>query len=138
MAHNVLQLAEGGAFGAPTCQAKINVYSEPKSFCHHERPAFGKVLLWAGFLSGYLVSSFFNSVEIRFNSRLSATTSTKYSLSSVAGCGRDSRSNFIRNVFLSESKSVRSSKDKFGSVNPMSTYSGLALCERVSNQSISD
>ncbi len=105
----------------------VFIYSEPKSFCHQIRPAFGKVLLWAGLLSGYLLSSFFNSVEIRFNSKLSAITSTKYSLSSVADCGRDSRSNFIRNVFLSESKSVRSSKDKFGSVNLMSTYSGLTF-----------
>jgi len=27
---NGLQLAEGGAFGAPTCQAISNIYSEPK------------------------------------------------------------------------------------------------------------
>jgi len=45
MSGNVLQLAEGGAFGAPTCQATTNVYSEPKSLCHHVRPAFGKALL---------------------------------------------------------------------------------------------
>jgi hypothetical protein len=51
MRHNGLQLAEGGAFEAPSCQATTNVYSEPKSFCHHVRPAFGKVLLWAGVLS---------------------------------------------------------------------------------------
>jgi len=50
LAGNVLQLAEGGAFGAPTHQATANVYSEPKSFCHHERPAFGKVLLGAALL----------------------------------------------------------------------------------------
>jgi hypothetical protein len=42
---NVLRLAEGGAFGAPTCQATTNVYSEPKSFCPHVSPAFGKLLL---------------------------------------------------------------------------------------------
>ena len=36
--------------GRPTirstiCQATTNVYSKPKSFCNHVRPAFGKVLL---------------------------------------------------------------------------------------------
>jgi hypothetical protein len=46
---DVSRLGEGGAFRAPTCQATTTVYSEPKSFCHNERPAFGKVLLWAGF-----------------------------------------------------------------------------------------
>ena len=51
LAGNVLQLAEGGAFGVPIFQATINVYSEPKSFCHLERPAFGKVLLWAAYYS---------------------------------------------------------------------------------------
>ena len=45
MTANVLQLAEGGDFEAPTFQASTNVHSEPKSFCHHERPAYGKVLL---------------------------------------------------------------------------------------------
>jgi hypothetical protein len=43
--HNVLQLAEGGAFGEPLVKLRLMFYSEPKSFCHHVRPAFGKLLL---------------------------------------------------------------------------------------------
>ncbi len=124
VAANGLKLAEGGAFGAPTYQAMINVYLESKSFCHHERPAFGKVLLWAGFLSGYLYNSFFKSVTILFNSALSALISTKYSVSSFSDCGRNSRLNLILNIFLSASKSLRSSNDRLGSVKLMSVYSG--------------
>jgi hypothetical protein len=40
-----LALAEGRGFRSTFCQATINVYSEPKSFFNHDRPAFGKVLL---------------------------------------------------------------------------------------------
>ncbi len=47
MTGNGLRLPEGGDFGAQNCQATINDYSEPKSFCNHVRPAFGKVLLGA-------------------------------------------------------------------------------------------
>ena len=47
---NVLGLAEGGALKKSTCQTTNNDYSEPKSFCQKERPAFGKVLLVAVFI----------------------------------------------------------------------------------------
>jgi hypothetical protein len=36
-------LVEGEAFDVQTCQVITNIYSELKSFCHHERPDFAKV-----------------------------------------------------------------------------------------------
>jgi hypothetical protein len=44
-----LALAEGRGFRSTFCQAKINVYSEPKSFFNHDRPAFATRLLAAVF-----------------------------------------------------------------------------------------
>jgi hypothetical protein len=40
VAANVLQLAEGGDFGAPTCQATTNVYLIAKKFLPPVQPRF--------------------------------------------------------------------------------------------------
>src|SRR5690606_38331687 len=62
--------------------------------------------------------------------------STKYSLSFVADFGLDSKSKLILISFFLTVGSLKSSKDKFGSVNVINLNSGSLSFESLSNQSI--